>query len=392
MIQAKLTGKRKVNHRVALVTVREMTTLLPMPHREPMLGPKLKTLNPPPPGKDQTLSPGAAGAAAKPDSDDGSDDGDTNVGHCEHNHWDNIRVKKGIVTLACRYCKSKWKLKHPIPMKCPDFYKGYCPLGPHCPYVHIHRFKSKVKSPDAPNYTPGVERDAAFAQCALEVLSKHQQPNQVDDMVSPSQHFEEVIIRYAIWQHEQQQKLAPGPPGGKVVANGASAAATGAAPPQATAAATENKATPAQGTEPSSAAAVKEPASTNAAAATPQPSPQPAAATTTNPAAAVVFPSPEEEDPFGLQLVIPPAGAPLPPYVPNGLGSPPSSGRFVGSPSWIRTPTSAGASRSTDGAEGNVFNMMALRGIAARSPGIDPQQWNLERISASAPGGTPTPQ
>ena len=124
----------------------------------------------------------------------GSEAGDGQA--CMHNHWDNIRVKKGIVTLACRYCKQKWKLPHPIPNKCPDFYRGYCPFGPHCPYLHIHRFKSKAKSPDPSNYSPDVIIDATFRDAAQEVLNRHE-PN-----TSPSAIYEEVIIAFAVKQQD----------------------------------------------------------------------------------------------------------------------------------------------------------------------------------------------
>ena len=154
---------------------------------------------------------GSKAAGAKPTKTAGGsesdEDGDGHEGECSHNHWDNIRVKKGIVTLACRFCKARWKLAHPIESKCPSFYAGFCPFGPHCPLVHVHRFKSKIKSPDPPNYFEGgIAKDCDFSAVVRSILEKHQGGEAVK---SPADVYEEVIVAYALRQQQEGGGASP---------------------------------------------------------------------------------------------------------------------------------------------------------------------------------------
>lgn len=93
---------------------------------------------------------------------------------CGHNNWDNLRAKNSVVTLCCRDCQQKWKQVFPIADLCPEFHQSAtCAFGPHCPMLHVHRFKSVLKSPNPPGYVPGTVADALFSQCARDVLARH---------------------------------------------------------------------------------------------------------------------------------------------------------------------------------------------------------------------------
>eukprot|EP00760_Papus_ankaliazontas_P029319 PhM_4_TR419/c5_g2_i2/m.23560 len=101
---------------------------------------------------------------------DGDEDGEcTLTPACRHNNWDNVRVKKGVVTLACRICRVKWKTVSTI-VKCPDFFHGLCLLGVDCPLLHVHRYKNRVKSPDPVNYTGAEEQNMIVSAAANAVL------------------------------------------------------------------------------------------------------------------------------------------------------------------------------------------------------------------------------
>eukprot|EP01062_Namystynia_karyoxenos_P062284 TRINITY_DN55195_c0_g1_i1.p1 TRINITY_DN55195_c0_g1~~TRINITY_DN55195_c0_g1_i1.p1 ORF type:complete len:981 (+),score=236.38 TRINITY_DN55195_c0_g1_i1:159-2945(+) len=60
---------------------------------------------------------------------------------CDHNNWDNVRVKKGQITLRCRDCQLQWKTETERIRKCPQFFQGECANGVACPMPHIHRYK-----------------------------------------------------------------------------------------------------------------------------------------------------------------------------------------------------------------------------------------------------------
>eukprot|EP00757_Euglenozoa_sp_SAG-D1_P000504 gene504-1798_t len=58
---------------------------------------------------------------------------------CEHNNWDNVRVKRGIVTFGCRECGSKWKCYTKLSGKCPIYFEhAICPMGTNCPQLHVN--------------------------------------------------------------------------------------------------------------------------------------------------------------------------------------------------------------------------------------------------------------
>eukprot|EP00659_Diplonema_papillatum_P014092 gene14092-21574_t len=64
---------------------------------------------------------------------------------CDHNDWDNVRVKKGHLTLRCRVCQKQWKTEPEKIRKCLAFFQGTpCPQGAHCPLPHVHRKKQSL--------------------------------------------------------------------------------------------------------------------------------------------------------------------------------------------------------------------------------------------------------
>ena len=65
---------------------------------------------------------------------------------CLHNDWDNVRVKKGFITLRCRICQLQWKTETENIRKCIDYFQTSCSRGTSCPYPHIHRYKMSVKT------------------------------------------------------------------------------------------------------------------------------------------------------------------------------------------------------------------------------------------------------
>jgi len=64
---------------------------------------------------------------------------------CEHNSWDNVRVKKDKTTLRCRVCQLQWKVDNinlREATKCQEFHAhGRCSKGDKCTKVHVHRCK-----------------------------------------------------------------------------------------------------------------------------------------------------------------------------------------------------------------------------------------------------------
>ena len=64
---------------------------------------------------------------------------------CVHNNWDNVRVKKGQITLRCRECQEQWKTETEKVRKCQNFFNtGTCANGTGCPNPHIHRYKQSL--------------------------------------------------------------------------------------------------------------------------------------------------------------------------------------------------------------------------------------------------------
>jgi hypothetical protein len=69
---------------------------------------------------------------------------------------------------------------------CPEFHaQSACAFGDDCPFLHVHRFKSAFKSPNAPGHVIGAERDEDFANIVLEVLAEFpgMEPRDVRDVV-----------------------------------------------------------------------------------------------------------------------------------------------------------------------------------------------------------------
>ncbi|CUG14967.1 Hypothetical protein, putative [Bodo saltans] len=105
---------------------------------------------------------------------------------CSHNNWDSLRAKKYVVTLSCRDCQQKWKQLFPLTNLCPEFHlHSACAFGDDCPFLHIHRFKSAHKSPNAQDHVVGAVRNELFAQVAIEVLAEFpgRVPRDVVDVV-----------------------------------------------------------------------------------------------------------------------------------------------------------------------------------------------------------------
>jgi hypothetical protein len=109
---------------------------------------------------------------------------------CQHNNWDNLRAKSSIATLCCRDCSKKWKQRFPIKMLCPEFHmERMCAFGVHCPFLHVHRYKSIEKSPNAVGHVTRATRNAEFANIAIDVLAEN--PN-----LWPRDVVDQVRLRY----------------------------------------------------------------------------------------------------------------------------------------------------------------------------------------------------
>eukprot|EP00659_Diplonema_papillatum_P015776 gene15776-24096_t len=61
---------------------------------------------------------------------------------CAHNRWENVRVKKGLVTLRCRECQQQWRQVSGTLNKCPDFPR--CPNASSCEMLHVHSSKKSI--------------------------------------------------------------------------------------------------------------------------------------------------------------------------------------------------------------------------------------------------------
>ena len=64
---------------------------------------------------------------------------------CDHNSWDNVRIKKGINALRCRVCQVQWRLHHSQFTRCKKFNdntNGGC--SGECFDLHIHQFKETL--------------------------------------------------------------------------------------------------------------------------------------------------------------------------------------------------------------------------------------------------------
>ena len=64
---------------------------------------------------------------------------------CDHNSWDNVRVKRGVATLRCRMCREQWRRPRDSPANCEDF--PDCADGAACDKLHVHIFKKTKEHP-----------------------------------------------------------------------------------------------------------------------------------------------------------------------------------------------------------------------------------------------------
>eukprot|EP00756_Hemistasia_phaeocysticola_P002597 Hpha_TRINITY_DN11768_c0_g1::TRINITY_DN11768_c0_g1_i2::g.31670::m.31670 len=61
---------------------------------------------------------------------------------CEHNSWDNVRIRRGWVVLRCRICDAKWRQRPRCTERCYDFLSPEgCPRGENCKQLHVHHTK-----------------------------------------------------------------------------------------------------------------------------------------------------------------------------------------------------------------------------------------------------------
>ncbi|KAJ9461104.1 hypothetical protein DIPPA_02416 [Diplonema papillatum] len=98
-------------------------------------------------GRQQMLTAEAKGLAGKNSAKVGY------VKPCTHNRWENVRVKKGLVTLRCRECQQQWRQVSGTLNKCPDFPR--CPNGAACEMLHVHSSKKAADmSQNAPLVIP----------------------------------------------------------------------------------------------------------------------------------------------------------------------------------------------------------------------------------------------
>eukprot|EP01060_Flectonema_neradi_P016634 TRINITY_DN23269_c0_g1_i1.p1 TRINITY_DN23269_c0_g1~~TRINITY_DN23269_c0_g1_i1.p1 ORF type:complete len:502 (+),score=70.29 TRINITY_DN23269_c0_g1_i1:50-1507(+) len=71
---------------------------------------------------------------------------------CNHNSWDNVRIKRGWLVLRCRLCHSQWRQRPTEITRCSAFSEGNCPNDTRCPNLHIHHIKhTKAQRDQAKN-------------------------------------------------------------------------------------------------------------------------------------------------------------------------------------------------------------------------------------------------
>ena len=63
---------------------------------------------------------------------------------CDHNTWDNVRARKGAVTLRCRTCQSQWRVLLQSVRRCPHFDTGRCNKAGQCAKLHVFRSKQSL--------------------------------------------------------------------------------------------------------------------------------------------------------------------------------------------------------------------------------------------------------
>ena len=81
---------------------------------------------------------------------------------CSHNNWDNVRARKGAVTLRCRTCQAQWRVMLQTVRRCPHFDTGRCNKNENCPKLHVHRSKQSLN-----------ERVQSFGDQVLHRVPRH---------------------------------------------------------------------------------------------------------------------------------------------------------------------------------------------------------------------------
>eukprot|EP01060_Flectonema_neradi_P033255 TRINITY_DN5520_c0_g2_i1.p1 TRINITY_DN5520_c0_g2~~TRINITY_DN5520_c0_g2_i1.p1 ORF type:complete len:290 (+),score=56.97 TRINITY_DN5520_c0_g2_i1:39-908(+) len=86
---------------------------------------------------------------------------------CSHNNWDNVRARKGSVTLRCRSCQSQWRVPLHLVRRCPNFDtpRG-CRKTTSCNKLHVHRSKQSLS-----------ERVESFGGGVLQKVPLHARPD-----------------------------------------------------------------------------------------------------------------------------------------------------------------------------------------------------------------------
>eukprot|EP01061_Rhynchopus_euleeides_P019587 TRINITY_DN32178_c0_g3_i1.p1 TRINITY_DN32178_c0_g3~~TRINITY_DN32178_c0_g3_i1.p1 ORF type:complete len:369 (+),score=162.64 TRINITY_DN32178_c0_g3_i1:159-1265(+) len=75
---------------------------------------------------------------------------------CEHNMWDNVRSKAGVITLRCRECQKQFKGHPSLLISCKDFQEGMSCTRADCPQLHVFKHKETL-----------AERSKRFGDCVI---------------------------------------------------------------------------------------------------------------------------------------------------------------------------------------------------------------------------------
>ena len=85
---------------------------------------------------------------------------------CEHNNWDNVRARKGSVTLRCRTCQSQWRVPLQLVRRCPNFDTSRGCRKTTCNKLHVHRSKQSLS-----------DRVESFGDGVLQKVPPHARPD-----------------------------------------------------------------------------------------------------------------------------------------------------------------------------------------------------------------------
>ena len=66
----------------------------------------------------------------------------TDVRPCDHNEWDNVRIKRGEIMLRCRTCQEQWRAPADT-QRCQAFPQNQC-TDSNCQHLHVHAHKQSL--------------------------------------------------------------------------------------------------------------------------------------------------------------------------------------------------------------------------------------------------------